>query len=75
MYTLSYADKIVLKRQQAERIAQAEQYRLAQLVNAENTTKPARYSMRTLWQRIMRLLKRANHIPYVQQASRRLGYR
>jgi hypothetical protein len=75
MYTLSYADKIVLKRQHAERIAQAEQYRLAQLVNAENTTKTARYSMRTLWQRLMRQLKRVDRIPSVQQASRRLGYR
>lgn len=75
MYTLSYADKIVLKRQHAERIAQAEQYRLAQLANAEATSKPSRYSTRALWQRILRQLKRADRIPNVRQASRRLGYR
>jgi translation initiation factor 2B subunit (eIF-2B alpha/beta/delta family) len=74
MYILSYADKIVLRRQQAERIAQAEHYRLAQLATAENTSK-TRSSMRALWQRIMRQIKRADRHPTVQQASRRLGYR
>ncbi len=75
MYILSYADKVVLKRQQAERIAQAEQYRLVQLLSQQTTSKPARRTLRALWHRILRLPKRADRILTAQQAGRRLGYR